>query len=227
MGMKAIAVMPAMNEAGRIGPAITGAFKHVQNVIVVDDGSKDVTVEEAKKAGAIVLRHSLNRGQGAALKTGTQAALMLGADVIVHIDADGQHDPDMIPHMLAPITEGKSDVVFGSRFLGVSSEGMPFARRLLLGAAMVFNRLILGISKHITDPQSGLRAMTADAARKIDFKQDRMAHCSEILRLVSRSDLRWMEVPVRIRYTADTLAKGQKPADAFKILWQLLLGSFQ
>lgn len=227
MGMKAIAVMPAMNEAGRIGPAVAGALKHVQTVIVVDDGSKDATVEEAKKAGAVVLRHSLNRGQGAALKTGTQAALQLGADVIVHIDADGQHDPDMIPHMLAPITEGMSDVVFGSRFLGVTSEGMPFARRLLLGAAMIFNRLILGISKRITDPQSGLRAMTAKAAGIINFKQDRMAHCSEILRLVSRSDLRWTEVPVRIRYTADTLAKGQKPADAFKILWQLLLGSFQ
>jgi glycosyltransferase involved in cell wall biosynthesis len=219
--------MPAMNEAGRIGPAITGALKHVQTVIVVDDGSKDQTVEQAKAAGAIVLRHSLNRGQGAALKTGTQAALKMGADVIVHIDADGQHDTEMIPHMLAPIIEGKADVVFGSRFLGVSSEGMPFARRMLLGAAMIFNRLILGISKNITDPQSGLRAMKAEAARKIDFKQDRMAHCSEILRLVSRSDLRWTEVPVRIRYTADTLAKGQKPADAFKILWQLLLGSFQ
>lgn len=227
MGMKAIAVMPAMNEAGRIGPAVAGALKHVQNVIVVDDGSKDTTVDEAKKAGAVVLRHSLNRGQGAALKTGSQAALLLGADVIVHIDADGQHDPDMIPHMLAPILEGNSDVVFGSRFLGVTSEGMPFARRLLLGAAMIFNRLVLGISKQITDPQSGLRAMTAMAARQIDFKQDRMAHCSEILRLVSRSDLRWTEVPVRIRYTADTLAKGQKPADAFKILWQLFLGSFQ
>jgi len=103
---------------------------------------------------------------------------------------------------------------------------MPLSRRFLLYAARAFNAIAMGIPKRVTDPQSGMRAMTADAARKIDFKQDRMAHCSEILRLVTKSGLRWIEVPIRVRYTDESLAKGQKSSDALKIAWQLLLGVF-
>ncbi len=224
--MKVIAVMPAFREENRIGAAILGIKPLVDQVIVVDDGSGDKTPERAREAGAIVLRHALNRGQGAALRTGTEAALMLGADIVLHVDADGQHDPASIPHLLAPIREGKADVVFGSRFLGETSEGMPLGRRALLLAAKRFNSFVLGVPRRVTDPQSGLRAMTATAAKRIAFRQERMAHCSEILRLVTRSDLRWMEVPTRIRYTQETLAKGQKPLDAFKIAWELLVGAF-
>lgn len=225
--MKVIAVMPAYNEKGRISAAVRGALRRVEKVIVVDDGSADGSAEEARAAGADVVVHVLNRGQGAALKTGTVLALAEGADVVVHVDADGQHDPDAIPTLLAPIAEGRADVVFGSRFLGVKSDGMPLSRRLLLAAARAFSGLVLGLPRTVTDPQSGMRAMTADAAREVDFTQDRMAHCSEILRLAYRSDLRCVEVPIRVIYTADTLAKGQKAADALKIVWQLLLGSLQ
>src|SRR5690606_30840161 len=124
-------------------------------------------------SGATVVTHVLNRGQGAALRTGTEAALARGADVIVHVDADGQHDPDQLPGLLAPIEKGEADMVFGSRFMGIKAEGMPFSRRLLLGAAKWFSRIALGIPASFTDPQSGLRAMTAEAARGIDFRQDR------------------------------------------------------
>lgn len=225
--MKVFVVMPAYNEEGRIGAVVRRLLPRVERAIVVDDGSADATAEEARAAGADVVAHVLNRGQGAALKTGTMLAVAEGADVIVHFDADGQHDPETLPALVGPVAEGRADVVFGSRFLGVASEGMPFSRRLLLVAARQFSSLVLGIPRSVTDPQSGLRAMSADAARAIDFRQDRMAHCSEILRLVSRSDLRSIEVPVRVLYTAETLAKGQKAADAFKIVWQLLLGAFQ
>lgn len=225
--MKVIAVMPAYNEKGRIGAAVRGALRRVEKVIVVDDGSADGSADEARAAGADVVVHVLNRGQGAALKTGTVLALAEGADVVVHVDADGQHDPEAIPSLLAPIVEGRADVVFGSRFLGVKSEGMPLSRRLLLAAARAFSGLVLGLPRTVTDPQSGMRAMTAAAAREVDFTQDRMAHCSEILRLAYRSDLRCVEVPIRVIYTADTLAKGQKAGDALKIVWQLLLGSLQ
>lgn len=225
--MRVIAVMPAYNEKGRIGAAVRGALRRVEKVIVVDDGSADGSADEARAAGADVVVHVLNRGQGAALKTGTVLALAEGADVVVHVDADGQHDPEAIPSLLAPIVEGRADVAFGSRFLGVKSDGMPFSRRLLLAAARAFSGLVLGLPRTVTDPQSGMRAMTADAAREIDFTQDRMAHCSEILRLAWRSDLRCVEVPIRVIYTADTLAKGQKAGDALKIVWQLLLGSLQ
>lgn len=225
--MKVFAVMPAYNERGRIGAVVRGLLPRVDRVIVIDDGSADGTADEARAAGADVVAHVLNRGQGAALKTGTVFAASEGADVIVHFDADGQHDPLALPALLAPIIEGRADVVFGSRFLGIESAGMPVSRRLLLAAAREFSCLVLGIPRSVTDPQSGVRAMTAEAACAVDFKQDRMAHCSEILRLVSRSDLRSVEVPVRVIYTSDTLAKGQKAADAVKIVWQLLLGAFQ
>ncbi|MCE9585957.1 glycosyltransferase family 2 protein [Candidatus Uhrbacteria bacterium] len=225
--MKVIAVMPAYQEKTRIIAAISGIQPYVSQIVVVVDGSEDGTFDEAKKTSAMVLHHAINRGQGAALKTGTEAAIKLGADVIVHIDADGQQDPQAISKLIEPIKEGKADVVFGSRFLGVDPEGMPAVRRAVLILGKLFSHFILGIPRQMTDPQSGLRAMTADAARRIDFKQDRMAHCSEILRLVTRSDLRWMEVPVRVSYTKDTLAKGNQTSDAFRIVWHLLLGMFQ
>ena len=225
--MKVIAVMPAYKEESRIAAAILGVKPLVDQVVVVDDGSEDGTADEARKAGAVVLAHAINRGQGAALKTGTEAALKLGADIILHVDADGQHHPESIPAVLAPVKEGKADVVFGSRFLGLESEGMPFTRRVVLVLGRVFSQVALGIPRHMTDPQSGFRAMTAAAARAIDFKQDRRAHCSEIMRLVTRSGLRWVEVPVRISYTEATLAKGNKTSDAFRIAWHLFLGLFQ
>src|SRR5688572_19283627 len=169
--MKVIAVMPAYNEKGRIGAAVRGALRRVEKVIVVDDGSSDASADEARAAGADVVVHVLNRGQGASLKTGTVLAIAEGADVVVHVDADGQHDPEAIPALLAPIVEGRADVVFGSRFLGVKSEGMPLSRRLLLAAARAFSGLVLGLPRTVTDPQSGMRAMTAAAGREVDFTQ--------------------------------------------------------
>lgn len=221
--MRVIAVVPAYNEADRIGNVVRAVASLTDGVIVVDDGSSDGTAAAAAGAGATVFSHVINRGQGAALKTGTLAALAAGADVVVHIDADGQHDPDAVPALVAALED--ADVAFGSRFLGVRPEGMPLSRRALLGAARLFSTMVLGIPREFTDPQSGMRAMRAGAARAIDFRQDRMAHCSEILRLVARSDLRAVEVPVKVIYTDETLKKGQKAADALHIVWQLILGS--
>lgn len=225
--MKIVAVMPAYNEATRIGAAIEAVRLHVPLVLVVDDGSSDETAEAARRAGAFVVRHGLNRGQGAALRTGNAAALLLGADCVVHIDADGQHDPSFLPTLLAPLLAGTSDIVYGSRFLGVQASGMPFSRRLLLLAGRYFSRFVLGIPRTITDPQSGLRAMTAHAARSLRFVQDRKAHCSELLRVVTRSAYRYAEVPVHVAYSRESLAKGNRNSDAFEIVWQLIIGSFQ
>lgn len=226
--MKTVAVIPAFQEFSRITKTILAFFPFVDQIIVVDDGSVDETGRVAREAGATVLRHKINRGQGAALRTGTMAAVASGADVVVHVDADGQHDPSGLEGLLLPIKSGAADVVFGSRFLGVTSDGMPRLRRALLKIwRRLVNGYVLGIPLSVTDPQSGMRAMTAAAARTIEFKQDRMAHCSEILRLVTRSDLRWKEVPTVIRYTSDSLQKGQKTGDAVDILWQLFIGSFR
>jgi len=224
--MKVVAVIPAYSEGPRIEKTVMSVRTYVPEVVVVDDGSTDDTFERAKRAGARVVRHALNRGQGAGLRTGTEAALLLGAEIIVHVDADGQHDPSFIPSLIAPIEQGSADIVFGSRFLGEAPQGMPLVRRGLLSAARVFNALVMGIPRRVTDPQSGMRAMNRAAAKALEFRQDRMAHCSEILRLATRSTLRWVEVPIRVHYTEYSLAKGQKSFDALKIAWQLFLGIF-
>lgn len=222
-----MAIIPAFHEASRIQQTIRAVHPYVDGVIVVDDGSVDETFQMAKQISeVVVLRHALNRGQGAALRTGTEAAIRMGADAIIHIDADGQHDPSFIPSLVEPLKQNQADIVFGSRFLGITSTNMPLPRRILLKVAKTFNALLMGIPRRVTDPQSGMRAMTAEAAKRLDFRQDRMAHCSEILRLATRGTFRWVEVPVRIHYTAESLAKGQKSIDAFKIAWQLLLGVF-
>ncbi len=221
--MRTIAVIPAYNEASRVGGVVSAVRPYVDTVLVVDDGSSDQTSVAARYAGAVTVRHRINRGQGAALKTGTEGALRLGAEVITHVDADGQHDPLMIPSLIDPIRNGETDVVFGSRFLGIQPTDMPAMRKVYFQLAKIFNTMFVGISKDVTDPQSGARAMSRKAAELIDFRQDRAAHCSEILRLVTQSDLRWKEVPVHVRYSKETLKKGQSFLEAFRILWHLII----
>lgn len=228
--MRTVAVIPAYNEQGRIGAVVAAVAPKVAAVVVVDDGSFDATATEAMAAGARVVRHPINRGQGAALKTGNLRALALGAEAVVHVDADGQHDPGDIEKLLAPILDGEADVVYGSRFLGVEAEGMPAGRRFALRLARLFSVFVLGVPRGFTDPQSGFRALTAAAARRLDFRQDRMAHASELIVLLGKSGLRWREVPVRVKYTAETLAKGQggttsNAVIAVRIVWHLILDS--
>lgn len=224
--MKTVVVVPAFQEEKRVGDVVRGLTSAGFEVVVVDDGSTDQSGAVAREAGAIVLRHAINRGQGAALRTGTEAALRLGADVVVHFDADGQHDPSFLVSFIEPIARKEVDVVFGSRFLGLEAEGMPVVRRMVLVGGRFFSNYALGIPRTVTDPQNGLRALSAQAARTLAYRQDGKAHCSEILRLVTRSGLRWREVPVRVRYTDETLAKGNKTTDAFHIVWHLFLGLF-
>jgi glycosyltransferase involved in cell wall biosynthesis len=222
--MRIVAVIPAYNEAPRLGAVLVSLKGVVDEIIVVDDGSQDETSYVAQQEGVHLLRHDINRGQGAALKTGTMAALTLAPDIIVHLDADGQHDASTIALLLAPLKNQQADIVYGSRFAGVDAHGMPASRRVLLRVARLFSQYILGIPHVVTDPQSGLRAMRASVAEALVFAQDGMAHCSEILRWVTRSSFRWQEVPVRVHYTQASLQKGQKASHAFKIVWELLLG---
>jgi hypothetical protein len=224
--MRVIAVIAAFREVPRVQAAVKACFPYVERVIVVDDGSRDGTAEEALAGGALVLRHTINRGQGAALKTGTLAALELGAEAIVHLDADGQHDPSFIPALIQPLQQQEADIVFGSRFLGMKAIDMPLMRSVLMRGIKLFNIFALGIPSTVRDPQTGMRAFTAAAVPMLDFQQDGMAHCSEILRLATKN-LRWKEVPVVVRYTKDSLEKGQWRGGVVQIVWQLLVGSFR
>ncbi|HMO35489.1 MAG TPA: glycosyltransferase family 2 protein [Gemmatales bacterium] len=214
-------VVPAYNEAVRISTTLQTLLPLYAQVVVVDDGSRDETSQAAHEAGAWVLRHPVNCGQGAALQTGMQFALRQGADYIVTFDADGQHDPAEIEKLLEPLRTGRADVALGSRFLG-STINMPWTRRLILQAGVLFTRIVSNI--RVTDAHNGFRALTREAASQIRLVQDRMAHASEILDQIRMLQLSYEEVPVTIRYTVETLAKGQNSMQALKIAGELLLG---
>jgi glycosyltransferase involved in cell wall biosynthesis len=214
-------VIPAYKEAGRIRTTLEELLPHYPNVVVVDDGSPDDCGSIAKLCGVWVVRHPINRGQGAAIQTGIDFALGRGAASIVTFDSDGQHDPADIPAMLAPIRSGEVDVALGSRFLG-RTVGMPASRRIVLKLAVLFTRVASRI--RVTDTHNGLRALSRRAAEAIRIRQDRMAHASEILDEIRRLRLRYTEVPVTIRYSAATLAKGQSSWNAVLILWQFFVG---
>ena len=222
--MKTVAVIPAYNEQGRIGAAVADAALFCDAVVVVDDCSVDVSGREALEAGAIVLRHEINRGQGAALQTGMDYALhTLAADIIVHFDADGQMRGADIPRLVQPIKDDQADIVLGSRFLGEKTN-MPFSRRLVLKAGIVFTMALSGI--RVSDTHNGFRDLSRKAVEVMRITLDRMAHASEILDLIKVRDLRYVEVPVKIQYSEETLGKGQSSFGAFTIVKDILKGKF-
>ena len=226
--MQIIAVIPVYNEPlEQLQLVLKDVLSYVDRIIVVDDGS-NINYQTIKNNKIILLRHIINRGQGAALRTGTKAALKLNADIIIHLDADGQHSPSYIPKFIEILQNPQSniDLVLGSRFLGEQAINMPWQRKLLLKLGRYFNIFALGISNKITDPQSGMRAFTRRGAEKINFNQDRMAHASEILKIISHSDIKWQEIPIQVYYSSETLKNGQKNTDAFKIVWQFLISKF-
>ncbi len=228
--MKVVAVVPASNEAQVIGAVIGELRRFVDTVVVVDDGSTDQTADVAEKSGAVVVRHRVNRGQGAALQTGIAWALQHSADVIVTFDADGQHAAEDVPRLVEPLMLGRYDVALGSRFNQPRTSDVrpdircPAVRRWLLKLATVFDRLRTGLA--ITDTHNGLRAFSRRAAELITIRQDGMAHASEILDEIARHQLRFTEVPVAVRYTPYARAKGQGMGSGFSILRDLLARRF-
>jgi glycosyltransferase involved in cell wall biosynthesis len=216
-GMRIWVVIAAYNEARVIARVAGEVARRGYHVVVVDDGSADGTADCAAAAAAVV-RHPVNLGQGAALQTGIDYARQHGADVIVTFDADGQHRATDIERLVAALREAPADFALGSRFLG-DAIALSTARRLLLRAATVFTQLTTGL--RLTDTHNGLRAMTRRGAETIRLRQNRMAHASEILAQLAASGLPYVEVPVRIEYTAYSLAKGQRLGDALTILLDL------
>jgi polyprenyl-phospho-N-acetylgalactosaminyl synthase len=187
-------------------------------VVVVDDGSRDGTRHIAAAAGAKVVVHPVNLGQGAALQTGIDYALSQDADILVTFDADGQHRVADIPVLVEALRRERADFALGSRFLG-QTYNLPRLRRWVLYAATIFTRLTTGL--RLTDSHNGLRALTRRGAAAIRLRQNRMAHASEILVAIAQSGLSYVEVPVTIEYTAYSLAKGQRIGDSVTILLDL------
>lgn len=207
-------VIAAYNEAAMIGRVVAGVVADGWNVAVVDDGSRDDTAANAAAAGAVVLSHVVNLGQGAALQTGIDYALSRGAQRIVTFDADGQHRVEDLPALVDALDD--ADVALGSRHLG-GTEGAGAGRRLFLRAATTVSNKMSGVT--LTDAHCGFRAFRASVAPKLRMQQERMAHASELLGLIAKSGARIVEVPVTIRYTDYSKRKGQSPFQAIRIMF--------
>jgi glycosyltransferase involved in cell wall biosynthesis len=216
-----VVVIAAFNEGGVIGPVVRDIRQSYPNVVVVDDGSSDGTGACALASGAVVLRHPVNLGQGAALQTGITYALARGGEFIVTFDADGQHACADVAKMVRALIENDAEVALGSRFLG-KAVGISTARRMLLRLAVLFTRLTTGLK--VTDAHNGLRVFTRAAALKVRITQNRMAHASELLEQIARLKMSYVEVPVTISYSSHSRGKGQTLLGVADIIGDLVLG---
>ncbi len=200
-------VIPAYNEETVIESVIAEVRRAgYENILVVDDGSKDATFEVAQKTGVKVLKHRLNRGKGAATKTGIEATKLFDADIIVTMDGDGQHNPSDIDRLMVPIQNKKADVVLGTRLK--NPKGMPWYKIVhnMIGNAIVWYLYGLWVS----DSQSGFRAYSRYAAEHIDTKTDRYEYDSEVIREIYKHKLKYREIPIEVRYTEYSMGKLQK-----------------
>ncbi|MBA7698422.1 Polyprenol monophosphomannose synthase [subsurface metagenome] len=221
---KVFIVMPAYNEAKILGDVLRELLdcNPSYRVIVVDDGSCDGTATVAGSFGVHVLTHPVNLGQGAALATGIEYALREKAEIIVTFDADGQMCPQDISVLVSEVVNSGVDVALGSRFLTLPPVGMSRSKRIVLRLATAMTNLATGLK--VTDTHNGIRAFKAEALRKIVITQNRMAHASEILSQIARNKLTQREVPVTVRYTKYSKAKGQSIFNAINILYELFMG---
>ena len=209
-------IVPAHNEQENIFGVIKSLQELTSNIVVVNDASTDRTCDIVKVLGVYLLDHLVNRGQGAALQTGTDFALSKGSKIIVHFDADGQMLAKDIYRIITPIIDLEAEIVFGSRFMEKRSK-IPWTKRyFILKPAIIFNWFFTGIK--LSDAHNGFRALSAKAAQKIKITQDGMAHATEILDQVRASDLKYTEVPVEIVYNQ----YGQRFSSGFKIIRDLI-----
>lgn len=194
--VKVVVGIPALNEEKTIASVILKAKPYCDQIIVCDDGSSDMTSPISEALGASVIRHPYNKGYGAALSSLFYGAIAAGADILVTLDGDNQHDPASIPAVIAPIMEGSADIVIGSRFL--RENRTPNHRKL---GIRVINGLTNSASyEGTTDTQSGFRAYSRKAIESINITEMGMSASTEILLKASSKALRLKEVPVEIKY---------------------------
>ena len=195
--VKTIAALPAYNEETHIARVISDAQEYVDAVLVVDDGSSDATAAIAQRMGAIVVRHPTNMGYGAVLQTIFSTARDLNLEAVVTLDSDGQHNPQDIEKVLAPLVDG-ADVVIGSRFLDKTQNNIPSYRKV--GMKVLDTATAVAGVKKVTDTQSGFRAYGKNAINAIDITGAGMSAGSEILIQISDHNLNVVEVPISVRY---------------------------
>jgi glycosyltransferase involved in cell wall biosynthesis len=214
-----LAAIPALNEETAIGSVVLRAKRHVDTVIVIDDGSTDATSKIAKLAGAEVIRHDYNQGKGEALRQAFLRAKELNADILVCLDGDGQHNPDEIPRLLIPINKGDADMVIGSRFLDIHSD-IPKYRR---AGQKVLNGLTNSVTAtKVTDSQSGFRAFSKKAIETISLEEKGIGIESYMQRAADDSGLRIAEVPITCRYDIEHVSKMGSVRHGFSVVNTLL-----
>lgn len=216
------ACIPAYNEEKMIGSVIVRALKHVDFVVVCDDGSNDLTADIAEGLGASVVKHERNLGKGAALQTAFQVAKKVNPDVVVMLDGDGQHEPDYIPRIVDPVIMGKADIVVGSRFIEGSSSDMPLYRRFGL---KILNFIVSRrINNNIIDTQSGFRALSPRAFEVLQTcGVEHFGLETEQLMLAHSNGLTMFEVPVHIPYSGlDKTSKKNPVSQSSDIIGTIL-----
>ena len=200
--MKITIGIPAYNEEKNIAGIISKLKKYTDSIIVCDDGSSDLTGDISEQLGAIVIKHSKNRGYGAAINSLFLKAKELESDVFVTLDADGQHRIEDISIVTDPIIKNEVDLVIGSRFLDTKSEEMPNYRKV--GIKIITKITNLSIKEKLTDSQSGFRAYSRKALQEITPTDDGMGVSTEILIKASNLELKVAEVPIKVNYNGDT-----------------------
>ncbi len=214
-------VVPLFNEATVVREVVRSAREKFPNIVCVDDGSKDDSVEEALAGGAVVVKHPINLGQGAALQTGLDFAFgQTGAEYFVTFDSDGQHRTEDAERMVERLRAEPLDIVVGSRFLDDRTNASAL-KKFVLRLAVLFERITTGVK--LTDAHNGLRALNRTAVREIRITQNRMAHASEIVGLIGKKKLRYAEEAVQIIYTDYSRSKGQSLWNSVNILSELLI----
>jgi glycosyltransferase involved in cell wall biosynthesis len=214
-------IVPLFNEATVIHGVVQELRETFPNVVCVDDGSSDGSAEAATSAGAVVVRHPINLGAGAATRTGLDYALQdPSAQYFVTFDADGQHQVGDALAMVQRLEAGELDILIGSRFLDQRTQ--PGAiKKLVLRTAVVFERLSTGI--RLTDAHCGLRVLNRHAAESIEILQNRYAHATELVSEIARHELRYAEHPVHVLYTDYSRSKGQSVWNSVNVLSDLFV----
>ena len=197
--MKSIVIIPAFNEEVAIGGIIKKSFKYVDDVLVIDDGSKDGTYEIAKKLNARVIKHEVNMGKGVSLKDAFNN--IGGYDVVVTIDGDGQHNPDEIPELIKHIINGNADLVNGSRYLEGFDEDTPAYRRVGQKVLDIATNITSGTN--VTDSQSGFRAFKGNTIKHYRFRDAGFGIESEMLADAAENNFKIIEVPITVRYDVE------------------------
>jgi glycosyltransferase involved in cell wall biosynthesis len=216
-------IVPMYNEEQVISQVVTDLRSIFPHVICIDDGSDDKSAAKALEAGALVLRHSVNIGQGAALSTGfSWVQSQSQFSYVVTFDADGQHQPEDALRLVTELVRKQVDVVFASRFLDQDQATIPLAKRLVLKTVTKITKSLTDVE--LSDAHNGLRALTVDATKQVNLTQNGMAHATQFVSLVLQANLKYVEIPVTILYTPYSRSKGQSLLNSINIALDLIWG---